>query len=193
MSQELYEQPREDFSQGDILEVAPHIFVDPPLLALQSAGDSLYKSELEPFSAFNNVDGQSVIAKCKRTNAIVITHDCEIDKTQVKRWHLCPVVPLSFLKSDAQDLVKRNRIYSRFWLPRYESALAESFVDFTYISTVGMDFLKTGKRLISLSDLGRQGMYAQFIRWLTRWELKELTCPNCDVTFDPTDSLKVRT
>jgi hypothetical protein len=192
LSQELYEQPRQDFSQGDILEVAPHVFLDPPLLALQPGENGAYKAEAEPFSAFDNNAGQNVIAKCKQTKAIILTHDCEIDKPQATHSHLCPVVPLSKLKPETQDRVKRNRIYSMFFLPRYGEVLPDSFVDFTRISTVGMDFIKGGKRIVSLSDQGRYGLYAQFIRWLTRWELRELSCPNCNVAFNPTASLPVR-
>jgi len=189
LSQELFEQPRQEFSQGDILDVAPHVFLDPPLLALQPAEANHYRFEAEPFSVFDDAAGQFIAAKCRRIKAIVMTHDCEIDKKQVVRWHLCPVVPLSKLKPDNQDRVKRNRIYSMFFLPRYGEILLDSFVDFSQISTVGMDFIKTGKRILSLSDLARQGMYAQFFRWLTRFEMREMDCPNCRVKFNPLDTV----
>ena len=187
MSLELYEQPKQEFSQGDILDVAPHVFLDPPLLALHPAEENRYRVEAEPFSKFDDSAGQSIAAKCKRTKAIVLTHDCEIDKPQIVRWHLCPVVPLSKLKPENQDLVRRNRIYSMFFLPRNADALLDSFVDFSHISTVGMDFIKTGTRILSLSDLGRQGLYAQFFRWLTRFEMRDMDCPNCRVKFSPLD------
>jgi hypothetical protein len=192
LSVELYEQPKSEISQGDILEVAPNIFLAPPLTALYRSENGLHRSEVEPFSSFDN-EGQNIIAMCKRTKAIVLTHDCEIDKKQVTRWQLCPVVPLSRLKPENQDRVKRNRIYSMFYLPRHADILSfDSFVDFSQISTVGSEFINDGKRIVSLSDVGRRGLYAQFVRWLTRWELRELTCPNCGVDFNPTTSLSVR-
>lgn len=189
MSQELYEQPKQAFSQGDIIDVAPHIFLDPPLRALHGAENGLYKVEEDPFTKFDDTAGQDVMARCKRARAIVLTHDCEIDKPQIVRWHLCPVVPLYKLKPDNQDKVKRNRIYSMFFLPQYGDILIDSFVDFNQISTVGRDFIKSGKRLLSLSDFGRQGLYAQFFRWLSRFEMRELECPNCRVKFNPLDSV----
>jgi hypothetical protein len=192
LSQELYEQPRQEFSQGDILYVAPHVFLDPPLFALQPQENGLHMFEQEPFSNFDDAAGQKVVATCKRDKAIVLTHDCEMDKKQILRWHLCPVVPLSKLRPENQDRVKRNRIYSMFFLPRYGTVLMDSFVDFTHISTVGMDFIKTGQRILSLSDVGRQGLYVQFFRWLTRFELRDLNCPNCNVKFSPLSSLPGR-
>ena len=189
MSQELYEQPSSEISQGDILELAPHIYLDPPLQALHTVEGNLHKSETEPFSAFD-ANGQNVIAKGKRFKAMVLTPDCEIDK--VEYWHICPVMPLSILKSGIQGDVKRNRVYKRFFLPRYGDVLPDSFVEFNQISTLQMDFVKTGKRVLSLSDLGRHGLYAQFVRWLTRWELRELDCPSCGVKFNPVSTLPVR-
>jgi len=190
LSQELYEQPRSEISQGDILELAPHFYLDPPLQAVHLVEEKLHKSEIEPFTTFNDAEGQNIIARGKRFKALVLTPDCEIDK--VGYWHVCPVVPLSRLKSGMQGDVKRNRVYKMFFLPAYREVLPDSFVDFNQISTLGMDFVKTAKRVLSLSDLGRQGLYAQFVRWLTRWELKELDCPHCRVKFNPVTSLPVR-
>jgi hypothetical protein len=192
LSQELYEQPRQKFSQGDIFEVAPHIFLDPPLLALTPAENGSQKSEKEPFSTFDDSKGQDIVARCKRTTAILITPDCEIDKETLHYWHICPVVPLSKLSGSAQGHVKRNRFYSRYFLPRSGNVISDSFVDFNQLSTIAPDFLKAAKRIVSLSDLGRQGLYVQFIRWLTRWELKELSCPNCQSKYDVSTSLPVR-
>ncbi len=122
---------------------------------------------------------------------MVITPDCEIDK-KIAYWHICPVVPLSKLKGSVQGDVKRNRVYSRFFLPQYQDVLPDSFVDFNHLSTIKADFVQTGRRVLSLSDLGRHGLYAQFVRWLTRWELKNIDCPNCATTFNPLASLPVR-
>lgn len=120
MAQDLYEEPKEEISQGDILELVPHIYLDPPLSVLKPENDS-YRTEREPFSQFDDVNGQRIVAMAKRYRAIVITHDCEIDKT--KRWHICPVVSLDRLNSGLQGDVKRNRVFKRFFLPRYADVL----------------------------------------------------------------------
>lgn len=180
-----------EFSQGDIFETAPHIFLDPPLVALHQSEETVYKSDSEPFSSFDQ-NGQQIIAKCKRTTTILLTPDCEIDKPIVRYWHICPIVPLSRLKGNVHGDVKRNRVYSRFFLPANGTILPDSFIDFNQLSTVNSDLLKAAKRVLSLSDLGRHGMYSQFFRWLTRFELREIGCPNCGTTFNAADSLPVR-
>lgn len=192
MSQELYEQPRQQISQGDILELAPHIFLDSPLLALHNQAETIYGATAEPYGSFDDKNGQKIIAHCKRMTALILTHDCEIDKPQVVRWHICPVVPLERLRGETQDRAKRNRIYSMCFLPKFGNLKKDSFVDFNHISTVSAELLRSAPRILSLSDLGRQALYAQFIRWFSRWELRSLECPGCKVEFDPTLSLSVR-
>jgi hypothetical protein len=191
LSQELYEQPRGQISQGDILELAPHIYLDTPLLGLTRIEGGMHQEEREPFRAFDDVNGQPVVAGCKRTRAIVLTPDCEIDKN-ITYWHICPVLPLSRLKGNVQGDVRRNRVYSRFFLPQLGEVLPDSFVDFNQISSIKADFIQAGRRILSLSDIGRQGLYAQFVRWLTRWELRNVRCPNCDTEFNPATNLQVR-
>ena len=193
MPEELYEAPGTKISQGDILELLPHVFLDKPLLALKQEADTIFRAESEPFSAFDNKNGQSIIAGCKRQCAILINHDCEIEKPQTRRWLACPVMPISRLAPENQDRVRRNRIYAMLYFPRYREVLQESFVDFSQITTLHGDYVRTGKRLTSLSDTGRRAFYVQFIRWLTRWELRDLSCPSCAVTFNPAISLPVRT
>jgi hypothetical protein len=61
------------------------------------------------------------------------------------------------------------------------------------ITTVDRSFIEAGKRIATLSDTGRFGLYGQFIRWLTRWEFKDVKCPTCSSEFDPTMGMSVRT
>ena len=189
---ELYQDPQPEISQGDILDLAPNVYLDRPLLALKNETEAIYSAYGEPFEHFQDKTGQSIIAKCKRARAIVVTHDCEIDKPAVARYHICPVVPLSHLSSKMQDQVKRNRVYSRYFLPSFRDLRQDSFVDFNQISTVDRDLIAATKRLLTLSDLGRRGLYAQFIRWATRWELRHVTCPECQVDFEPYANVPVR-
>ena len=192
MAEEFYEAPREKISQGDIFHLLPHVYVERPLLALNKEADSPFRATSEPFSVFDDKNGQAILAKCKRKTAILITNDCEIDKPQLKKWLVCPVLPVTVLRNTNQDLVRRNRIYSMFHLPKHRESLAESFVDFNQITTLQVELVTPAERVTSLSNVGRLGLYAQFVRWLTRWELRELTCPHCGVTSDPLSELTVR-
>jgi hypothetical protein len=192
LSQELYQAVSAAISQGDIIDVVPHVFLDHPLLGLRAEAESLFRAFGEPYATFDDKNGQAILAHCKRTRGLLMTHDCTIDKKHVKRWHVCPVVPLQVLNSSLQGDVKRNRVFSKLFLPSYGSDLPDSFVDFNHISTISADFIKLTVRLMTLSDVGRQSLYAQFVRWITGWELHKIDCPACNASFDPVLSLPVR-
>lgn len=193
MSEELYEAPRAEFSQGDIFEFLPHAYLEPPLTALERETESTLKCSSDPFASFEDSSGQAIVAKAKRQNALLLGHDCEIDKPHIVRWLISPVVPIGRLAEAKRDPVRRNRIYSMLHLPPYRNLLGESFVDFNQITTIDAEMVKAAIRRVSLSDAGRRGLYLQFIRWFTRWELRTIQCPSCSVTFNPADVMPVRT
>jgi len=192
LSVELYETFRAEISQGDIFELLPHVFLDGPLLALEHETETILKAIGEPYREFNDKDGQPIVATCKRSKGILLSHDCEIDKPQVRKRLICPVVPLSRLRPQNQDRVKRNRIYSMLHLPKYGTSLEESFVDFNSVATIDAEFLRGKNRIVSLSDIGRRALYVQLIRWFSRWELREIVCPRCSASFDPHSDMQVR-
>lgn len=167
MSATLYESPRQEFSQGDILDNVPHIFLQSP----------------HERPAENRV---------VNARGILLTHDCQIDKQGVLRWSIAPVTPLHKLPKGQQGDTIRNRIFSRFFLPRYGSLAEDSFVEFEQISTVDREIIKASTRVTSLSDEGRRGLYGQFIRFITRWELRSVACPNCGAEVNASDTLPVR-
>ena len=193
MAGELYENPREQLSQGDILGLLPHIFLENPLLALNKETETIFRATGEPYLQFDDKKGQLIAAMCKRSKAMLLTHDCEVDKSQVTRWLVCPVVPIVRLGKDTRDRARKNRIYSMLYLPKHRDVLEESFVDFNQVTTLNAGVIGAAKRLTSLSDNGRRALYAQFVRWLTRWELRELACPECGMAFNPALGLPVRT
>lgn len=193
MAEEIYEGPRPKLSQGDILASVPGICIRGTVTRIEKGDNRTYHiaNGLGEGSAQTG-EKLSIAAGCRYTKAILITHDCEIDKEHVKTLIVCPVLPLSSLASKSQDLVRRNRVYSRLHLPRYREALVESFVDLAQFSTIEKAHLANGQRILSLSDLGRHALYLQLIRWLTRWEFREVLCPRCGIEFSPTVSLPVR-
>ena len=60
------------------------------------------------------------------------------------------------------------------------------------MTTLERTFIEASKRILSLSDFGRRALYSQQIRWLTRWQLAEVRCPNCAVSFNAADGMTVR-
>jgi hypothetical protein len=59
-------------------------------------------------------------------------------------------------------------------------------------TTLDRKFVRNATRILSLSDLGRKALYAQYIRWLTRWQLNEIRCPSCAALFNAPDGMTVR-
>jgi hypothetical protein len=177
--------------QGDIVVLAPHVYLAPPLTKLDPHGDSLFRAEAEPFTRFDDEHGERVVAHCKRRLALVLTYDCELDK-RGRRWLICPLLPLSVLPGAAQGSVRKNRVLAALFLPAYRDKLPDSYADFNQITTVEPDIIRAATRELSLSDLGRVALYNQFIRWFTRWSIHEIDCPECNTTFDPMLSLPVR-
>lgn len=167
MSASLYEEPSAEISQGDIFEAVPHHYL-------------------------NCSDDGSAEHKRVPGKGILLTHDCDVDKVRVKRWTFCPIVPLQKLEQGAQGDARRNRIFAFFFLPKYGPIEEDSFVDFFQVSSIDKNLVSKLKRILSLSDEGRRALYTQHIRFATRWQLRDITCPACHAEFNPADHLTVR-
>jgi hypothetical protein len=188
---DLYEAVPPQISQGDILRRVPHAYLPHPLTKLRSLGENKYEAEPEPFSEFNEKQGELVAANCKRRIALLLTPDCEIDKDN-RRWLVCPIKPLADLSGKFQDSIKRNRVVSALFLPGHLELFPDGYADFNQITTLEPAVVRQAERVVSLSDIGRIALYKQYVRWFTRWTLQDITCPNCFTSFDPTITLKVR-
>lgn len=192
MPEDLYEAPRAEISQGDILERLPGAHLVPPLRALFLRGDGAMTVETETHPDFDDKRGQAVVASCKRSKALLLSHDCEIDKPSVKNWIVAPVIPLSVIPGGAHADIKKNKIFSFLYLPSYRDILEESVLVLNYLTTLDPDFVRGANRVLSLSDLGRRALYLQHIRWVTRWQLSEIRCPNCNASFNAAAGMTVR-
>jgi len=173
----LYRDPVADLSQCDVVEISPHAYIDPPLRWVREmpAGE-IQVTEIEIRSLLSGTD---VIAR-------------EIAKSNVLRLVICPVVPLSRFEHSQQGNIKRNRTAHLFFLPRFRTALDDSVAVLNQLTTVHRVMFSDLNRLVTLTRAGRLAFYGQFVRWLTRWELRTVPCPNCNVEFDPTLALPVR-
>jgi len=161
---------------------------DDPLLTVAAQGDGSFISSTQ-------VPGKTnlALAPARLNKAIVLTHDCMLDKPNVEFWQVCPLMPLSILPKPQQGDVRKNRIFRYLHLPPFGDAIPESFVDFAVVTTVAPAIVRSAKRLVSLSDYGRQSFYTQYIRWITRWQLNELACPVCGAEYNAALALPVRT
>lgn len=173
MAEDFYQAPSEEFSQGDIFEVLPHALITGPLEHVEGNTDP-------------------VVSECKRDRAILLTHDCDIDKPLLRSWLICPVHRLDTVPKGMQGDIKKNRAFAFLHLAQHRDTLPASFVDFRHVTALSPDVVRSAKRLASLSDTGKKALYLRFIQWLTRWQLADLQCPNCSVEFNPADSLRLR-
>lgn len=177
---EINERPP---SQGDIVELAPHIRLAAPLRYLSTGSDSSPTIGSQPTG--------EAIAQARQQLALVLTHDCEIDKEKTHYWHICPIHPLSRVSRTDQSNIRKNKVLSHLFLPAYKT-MPDSFADFGWITTVDAEIMKAAPRLMTLSDLTRAALYVQHLRWISRWVLDKVKCPNCNVEFNPSDTMPVR-
>jgi hypothetical protein len=77
-------------------------------------------------------------------------------------------------------------------LPKHWDILEESALVLNHPTTMDKKMVESANRIVSLSDLGRRALYARYIRWISRWRLRDLCCPNCHAIFNATDSMTVR-
>ena len=171
MPNEYYCDPLEGkLRQGDIFTCGSHIYLDSdPSSALLGHGQET-----------------KISATCYGLPALVLNHDCEIaGGKSSKRVVICPIKPLADLESERRGHAKRGRIANLFFLPRYKNRLEDSVANLSQLTTVHTDNLQLVNRIATLDVMGRKALYAQTLRWLSRWVLAELKCPNCETIFDP--------
>src|ERR1035438_4878425 len=116
-SQAFYEDPVAELSQGDIIHISPHSFLDPPLrsISLSDAGVPAV-SDL----SLSNIEGcGKIVAECRPSTALLLNYDCEIAKPTTKRLVVCPILPLAQFSPTDQGNIRRNRTAHLFFLPRF--------------------------------------------------------------------------
>jgi hypothetical protein len=124
---------------------------------------------------------------------LLLNHDCDIvQEKSSRRLVICPIKPLSELSEDRRGHAKRNRIAHLLFLPRYKDRLEDSVAVLSELTTVHIDRLLPINKLATLNVLGRKAMYAQYLRWMSRWVLAEIQCPHCEAIFDAAVVLPVR-
>jgi len=177
LADQYYQDPLDGvLRQGDILECAPHFYIDVTSGELPRNGQEILLS-----------------GPCRGAPALLLNHDCDIvQEKSSRRLVICPIKPLFELSEDRRGHAKRNRIANLFFLPRYKDRLEDSVADLSQLTTVHIDRLLPIHRLATLGVLGRKAMYAQYLRWLSRWVLAEMQCPQCEATFDPSVVLPTR-
>lgn len=170
MAEEFYEPSRNQLRQGDIFDFLPFVRLEGA-----DGGSS-------PFTA---------AVSTTHSRGMLLNQSCDIDKPNILRLVVVPVIDLSKLSATDQTNVRKSKVFSRLHLPKYRDVVPESFVSFLEPMTVEKSSLQVATRLASLSEQGRRALYLQYTRWLSRWTFTEISCPACGVKFNPAQTLEV--
>lgn len=181
---EYYQAIIPELSQFDIVETATHLKLNEPVVFLSNdEGESVLVGPSPT---------DRVIATAEHKLALVISPDCDLDKPRTKHCLICPIYPLSVVSGADAGTIKKNKALRFLFLPSKAPSIPESFVDLAAISTVSIDLMRNATRLATLSDMARKAFYMQQIRWISRWTLSNVACPQCGLNFNPADTLPVR-
>ncbi len=173
----FYRAVASQLCQGDILERVPHLFLQEqprPVRKTTLPGNRiLYEMQELPEGTLptTTAEGLLVSATCHVTRAMLLTHDCEIDKDQKHRTVVLirPLPPS--MPAQERGTIQQNRRFAFFYLPAGGEQLPESYVDFRRMCTVSPRWVDTANRLASLTPEARQALLLQLFRFLTRVEL----------------------
>jgi hypothetical protein len=163
--------------QGDILERVPQLFLKEqprPLRKTTLPGNRVgYELEglAEEALPITPEEGILVPAVCQVTRAMLLTHNCEIDKDKKHRT-VAMIRPLpENMPNKDREIIRANKRFPFFYLPAGGDQLPESYVDFRRLCTVSPQWVDAATRLASLTPVAGQAMLLQFFRFLTRVEI----------------------
>jgi hypothetical protein len=156
--------PEVRLSQGDVVTHVPFGAVKHPLTQYSKKnGVSQTSTEWAP----DNPEGVAdAIARVRKGAAMVLSHECEIDKGK-KRVLVAPMTPLTTLRPDERDIVIAQRSHSKLILPDVP-LLGDCFLDLRFTTTVDREFLGLDKRIASLSEEALGRLRLQLISFFTR-------------------------
>jgi hypothetical protein len=167
--------------QGDIFEVQPSIFIPLRPLAVvrtRPEGERIHAGvHMEdgqpkpPEDGYHWDTGESIICDGILAKAVMMTHDCEIEKDDKHRV-LALIRPWGTIPAEFQDKVRQGRRYRFFWLPaQNDPDFEESYVDFRRLTTVRPKALDDNHRILAMTERMREALGAAFIKFITRKEV----------------------
>ena len=169
---------RPELSQGDLLSPVPVGSVAAPERHLKRGATQKHGvlTWQETGVWHPEPDGRGLfLALGRKLNAVVLSHDCEIDKE--KRLLVAPVLPMDTITGDALEAVRNGKRYPFMPLPEIPDVLTESYVDLRGTCFVERELIDDASRLCSMSDDGVERLQAQLIAYFTHIPLSELRIP----------------
>jgi hypothetical protein len=177
-----YLKPLDIIQQGDVYRNAPSVYLAGlPLGAIRTETISggrqipkIYYDDAEPpRGGFHWSSGEDVISRATRDRAMLLTHDCEIEKDDRAKYRMLALIrPFEAVPERDQELIRRGDRLRFFYLaPQDEDPpFPASYVDFRRITTVLAEVLPSDDRVVTLSDDMRDLLREAFARYVTRPE-----------------------
>jgi len=164
--------------QGDIFDGQPSIYVlSRPLSVVRTRpeGERIHAGvhteegqPSEPEGGYHWDTGEKIICDGILSPAVMLTHDCEIEKDDKHRV-LALIRPWATIPAQHQEAIRQGHRYRFFWLPEQNDPdFPESYVDFRRLTTVRPQALQEERRLLSMTDRMRQALAGAFIKYITR-------------------------
>jgi hypothetical protein len=109
-----------------------------------------------------------------RRLAIVIDHDCELEKDDEPRMvHLAQVKPLSGVHEDDRESITTYHQKRMFYLPPSEQLPEAHYADFRFITTLTRGVVDDLAKIASMNDDGRRLLHFQIFRFFARKRLPD--------------------
>ena len=173
-----------ELSQGDLFAAVPNVYVR-SLAYMVKVDKNKYELRPRPPRELDttkdhqaNVREASAIADPEdpfgnalgfRRSAVVLSHDCELDKLSDRPTVLVALVrEMRLVHADDQTRIREYDEKRTFFLPQGEYLAEDSFIDFRVITTIRREELENLRRVASLNEDGRVALRAQLFRFFAR-------------------------
>jgi hypothetical protein len=171
--------------QGDIFDRLP-------LTVVKEAPRSLKKltlrgnKEAYEVAEFPSVEQGSVSSgtvliptSCDHARAMLLTYDCEIDKPGNQLLTFAMIRRFAPNRTeDEKEQIRKGSKFAFFYLVNFPDGDPEGYVDFRRLSVIGVELVKTAKKVACLAETSRTAMLFQFFRFLTRIDLHQVNLPS---------------
>jgi hypothetical protein len=160
--------PGPELSQGDLFALVPSVYVR-DLSYMVRLDTARFRLESDKPPNFNIDKEHQATATSVRRAAIVLTHDCEIDKEPARASLLMALVrPLSAVNEDDRDGFRTNTRHRAFYLPENDYLDGESYADLRAVTTIRRDTLESLSQLAAMNEDGRRMLREQLFRFFAR-------------------------
>lgn len=183
MNSEFYRPPVARISQGDIFRDVPSVYVpDPEIVVVRQrqsprgpVGD-LYTVGDEghlPQQAFNP-NGDTFVGTIQVASGVLLTHSCEFDNSPRATVTFGLIRPMRTVPDDARAAIRQGRNLRLLYLPANDAPMMEeSYIDLSRLTSIRLQAVGQGTRLLSATDSLLKAIYVGLIRYVTRFEASE--------------------